>query len=211
MGVSPAGYLALLAAVGAGRLVEMRISSRHQRRLAAQGVAKLPEKHFRWMVLLHIGILVSAGLEVVMLRRPMIPALALATGALFTLSNALRWWVIATLAEHWNIQVMASLRLGVVTTGPYRWVRHPNYVAVFVELLTLPLIQTAWVTALWGSAAHLGMLRRRIALEEAVLLADPAYRSAMGPKPRFLPRLFLRSSSLAASAGQIQGSPRRGN
>lgn len=211
MGVSEAGYLALLAAVGTGRLVETRISSRHQRRLAAQGVAKLPEKHFRWMVLLHIGILVSAGIEVVMLRRPMIPALALATGALFVLSNALRWWVIATLAEHWNIQVMASTRLGVVTTGPYRWVRHPNYVAVFVELLTLPLIHTAWLTALWGSAAHLGVLRRRMALEEAVLLADPAYRSAMGPKPRFLPSLFLRSARFAARAGQIQGSPRRGN
>ena len=211
MGVNEAGYLALLAAVGAGRLVEMRISSRHQRRLAAQGVAKLPEKHFRWMVLLHIGILVSAGLEVVMLRRPLIPTLALATGALFVLSNALRWWVIATLAEHWNIQVMASLRLGVVTTGPYRWVRHPNYLAVFVELLTLPLIHTAWLTALCGSAAHLWVLRRRIALEEAVLLADPAYRAAMGPKPRFLPSLFLRSARFAAGAGQVHGSPRRGN
>ena len=211
MGVSAAAYLALLAAVGAGRLVEMRISSRHQRRLAAQGVAKVSEKHFRWMVLLHIGILVSAGLEVVMLRRPLIPALALATGALFVLSNALRWWVIATLAEHWNIQVMASTRLGVVTRGPYRWVRHPNYVAVFVELLTLPLIHTAWLTALWGSAAHLWMLRRRIAVEEAVLLADPAYRSAMGLKPRFLPRLFLRSARFAGNAGQVQGSPRRGN
>ena len=209
--MSEAGYLALLAAVGAGRLVEMRISSRHQRRLAAQGVTKVPEKHFRWMVLLHIGILVSAGLEVVLLRRPLIPAFALTMGALFVLSNVLRWWVIATLAEHWNIQVMASTRLGVVTTGPYRWVRHPNYVAVFVELLALPLIHTAWLTALWGSAAHLGVLRRRLEVEEAVLLADPAYRAAMGAKPRFLPRLLLQSARFAESSRPVQGSPRRGS
>ena len=210
MDVSAAVYLGLLAAVGLGLLVEMRISARHQRRLAARGVAKVPEKHFRWMVLLHVGILVSAGLEVVLLRRPLIPALALAMGALFVLSNALRWWVIATLAEHWNIQVMASTRLGVVADGPYRWVRHPNYAAVFVEMLALPLIHTAWLTALGGCAMHLWVLRRRIAVEEAVLLADPAYCAAMAAKPRFVPRVFPRGSSVPPASEQIGEAARKG-
>jgi methyltransferase len=97
--------------------------------------------------------------------------------------------VIRTLGDHWNVQVMNSLDLGVVTGGPFRVVRHPNYTAVFVELAALPLIHTAWITALVGSAAHAWVLSRRLAVEDAVLMSHPGYRAAMGGKPRFLPRL----------------------
>jgi methyltransferase len=182
-------YTLFLAAVGLGRLVEMGISRRHQRALAARGAAKIAEPHFRWMVLLHGGVLVGAALEVWLLARPFIPALAIPMIALFALSNVLRWWVIRAMAEHWNVQVVNSLELGVVTRGPFRWIRHPNYLAVFVELLAAPLIHTAWLTALLGGLAHISVLRQRIAVEEAVLLANPDYRAAMGHKPRFIPRV----------------------
>ncbi len=181
-------FLFLLAAVGAGRLYEMRLSRRHQRALQARGIARVAEPRFRWMVLLHTGILVGAAAEVLLLRRPLIPALGGVALALVALATLLRFWVIATMGPHWNVQVMGSTRLGVVTGGPYRFIRHPNYVAVFVELLALPLVHTAWITATVGAALHALVLRRRIALEESVLLADPAYRAAMGGKPRFLPR-----------------------
>ena len=62
--------------------------------------------------------------------------------------------------------------LGVVTCGPYRFVRHPNYVAVFVELVALPLVHGAYLTAIAGALLHVVVLRRRIALEESVLMAD---------------------------------------
>jgi Uncharacterized protein conserved in bacteria len=101
-----------------------------------------------------------------------------------------RWWVIRTLGEHWNVQVVDSTRLGVIVSGPFRFVRHPNYAAVFAEMLALPLIHTAWITALVGSAAHIAVLAQRLATEERVLFADPSYRSAMASKPRFLPGLF---------------------
>lgn len=190
MGLSVELYLLLLAVVGAGRLVEMRLSRRNQQRLAAQGVEKIREPHFPCMVLLHAGVLVGAALEVLLLRRPFLPALGAPMAALFVLANGIRWWVMRTLAGHWNVQVMASARLGAVTTGPYRWVRHPNYLAVYVELIALPLIHTAWITALVAAAANAWILARRVAVEEAMLLADPAYRAAMGAKPRFLPGLF---------------------
>jgi len=74
--------------------------------------------------------------------------------ALFVAANIVRWWVIRTLGEHWNVQVMDSTKLGVITTGPFRYVRHPNYAAVFVEMIALPLIHTAWMTALVGAIAH---------------------------------------------------------
>ena len=76
-----------------------------------------------------------------------------------------------------------------MTSGPYRFVRHPNYVAVFLELLFLPLVQGAWLTAALGTALHVLVLRRRILLEEAMLLESPAYRISMGEKPRFVPAL----------------------
>ena len=190
MDLSAGLYLLLLAAVAAGRLVEMSVSRRNQQRLAVQGIAKITAPHFRWMVLLHIGVLAGAGLEVVFLRRPFIPQLAVLMGMLFLFSNFLRWWVIRTLAGHWNVEVMASSRLGAITSGPYRWIRHPNYVAVYIELISLPLIHTAWITAIVAALGNAWVLARRVAMEDAVLLADPGYRASMGGKPRFVPGLF---------------------
>jgi len=190
MELSRALYAGLVAAVAVLRFVELRISKRNQQRMAERGATRAPDPRFPAMVAVHTCVLAGAVAEVVFLARPLIPVLASVMGALFLAANGLRWWVIATLGAHWNVQVMNSTRLGVITGGPYRWVRHPNYSAVFAEMLALPLIHTAWITALAGTAAHAWVLRGRIVAEENVLLADPAYRAAMGGKPRFVPFLF---------------------
>lgn len=190
MGVSQNLYLLLLLAVGAGRLVEMGISRRNRQRLFASGARAIDDPFFRVMVALHTGVLLSAFLEVVLFARPFIPALGYPMLIVFALCNLLRWWVIRTLAAHWNVQVVDSSLLGVVASGPYRFIRHPNYAAVFLELLTLPLIHTAIITAIVGSAAHVWVLSRRIRTEEAILLTNPAYQEAMGAKARFVPGLF---------------------
>ena len=117
MELSTIAFLILLVVVGALRLVELRISRAHQRLLVDRGAAKIPEPRFRWMVALHTAILVGAALEVVFLRRPFLPALAAIMFLIFLAANAVRWWVILTLGDHWNVQVMDSTELGVVTTG----------------------------------------------------------------------------------------------
>ena len=190
MDVSVSLFLALLVAVALLRLVELRISKQHQKEMAARGAAKVDEPKFRWMVLLHTAVLLGAALEVVLLRRPFILWLAVPMLVIFLAANALRWWVIRSLGEHWNVQVVDSTRLGVVTSGPFRYVRHPNYAAVFAEMLALPLIHTAWITAVAGAIAHIGVLAQRLSTEERVLFANPDYRAAMTGKPRFLPGLF---------------------
>jgi methyltransferase len=187
--VSRAAFVVLVALVGASRLLELRISRRHARVLAAAGARGVPEPAFLWMVLVHVVVLAGAPLEVVLLRRRARPVLAAAMVGLVALATGLRWWVIGTLGSHWNVRLVDSTRLGIVTSGPYRWVRHPNYVAVALELAALPLVHGAWVTALLGTLADALVLRRRVAAEEAVLLADPTYRRVMTDKPRFLPRL----------------------
>jgi methyltransferase len=183
-------FLALLLVVAALRIGELQISRRHQAQLVARGAAKIAEPRFRWMVLLHTAVLIGAALEVTFLKRPFYPALAAIMFFIFLAANAVRWWVIRTLGQHWNVQVMDSTRLGVVSTGPFRFVRHPNYAAVFAEMLALPLIHAAWITAIAGSLAHIAVLAQRLRTEEHVLLANPEYRVAMGGKPRFIPGLF---------------------
>jgi methyltransferase len=161
------------------------------------------------MVTLHTGVLIAAAVEVVVMRRPLVPALALAALLLVALGNGLRVWVIRTMAGHWNVNVVNSIGMGVVTTGPFRFVRHPNYVAVFVELLALPLVHTAYVTALVGAVLHILVLRRRIALEDGILLGDPVYRAAMGNKPRFVPRFVRRFVPTLVSRRPPRPSPSR--
>jgi methyltransferase len=190
MDVSVIAFLGLLLLVALLRLVELRISRRHQEEMIARGAAKVDEPRFRWMVLLHTAVLIGAAVETVFLRRPFIPVLAAVMFVVFLAANAVRWWVIRTLGEHWNVQVMDSTRLGVITSGPFRFVRHPNYAAVFAEMLALPLIHTAWITAVAGSIAHMAVLAQRLSTEERVLFANPDYRAAMAGKPRFLPGLF---------------------
>jgi methyltransferase len=190
LSVSVIAYLGLLIVVALLRIYELQISRQHQQEMVSQGASKVVDPRFRWMVALHTGVLVGAACEVIFLHRPFIPILATVCFVIFLAANAVRWWVIRTLGEHWNVQVMNSTSLGVITTGPFRYVRHPNYAAVFVEMLVLPLIHTAWITAIAGSLAHILVLSQRLATEEKVLFSDAHYREAMTSKPRFLPGLF---------------------
>ncbi len=190
MDLSVVLYLALLATVGLARLAELRISRRHQQEMAGRGVEKRIDPQFRWMVVLHTVVLWGAAIEVVAFRRPLLPGLAIPMALLFLCATTLRWWVIRTMGAHWNVEVMASAPLGVVTTGPFRWVRHPNYLAVSIELVALPLIHSAWITAAVAAVGNFWVLRHRLSLEEPVLNANPEYRAAMAGKPRFLPKIF---------------------
>lgn len=189
MGVTEIGFIALVALVGILRVAELRISRKHQRQMVSEGASRVREERFGAMVSLHAAVLIGAVVEVVLLHRPFYAALAVPMCAIFVASNAVRVWVIRTLGRHWNVQVMNSAPLGVVSSGPYRWVRHPNYSAVFVELIALPLIHTAWITAIFAAIGNALVLRWRLKAEDPMLLANPEYQMVMGGKPRFLPKL----------------------
>ena len=184
-----AWYVALVAAVAVDRLAELAYSRGNQRRLAQRGARQVRDPVFAGMVLLQVGYLCAAPLEVALLHRPFLPWLGFPALLLLIAANALRVWAIRALSVHWNMQIVASQSLGAVSTGPYRWIRHPNYVAIFFEVAALPLVHTAWVTALIATLAHVALLKGRIAAEEKVLMSDATYARQMGSKPRFVPRL----------------------
>src|SRR5262245_38722863 len=129
MDVMVIAYLGLLVAVAALRIFELRISRRNQARMIELGASKIAKPPFFWVVLAHTAVLVCAALEVVFLHRRFHPVLAAAMLAVFLASNAVRLWVVMAMGQLWNVQVMDSARLGVVVTGPFRYIRHPNYVA----------------------------------------------------------------------------------
>jgi methyltransferase len=190
MDLSVIAFLALLLVVAALRIIELRVSRNHQRAMVPRGASIVAEPLYPWLVAVHTLVLIGAAVEVVALKRPFIPALAAPMFIIFVAANFVRLWVIRTLGNHWNVQVMDSTSAGVITTGPFRFVRHPNYTAVTIELITLPLIHTAWITSIVGTLGYLAVLSQRIPLEERALLANPDYRAAMSSKPRFLPGLF---------------------
>jgi methyltransferase len=174
--MSTGWYLVLLGLVALERLAELIVSTRNARRAKAMGGVETGQGHYPAMVALHTGLLVGCAVEVVVTDRPFIPWLGWSMLALVVASQALRWWCIRTLGVRWNTRVIVVPGLPLVTGGPYRWMNHPNYVAVVVEGIALPLVHTAWVTAVLFTALNIPLLAVRLRCEEAALA-----RSSAGP------------------------------
>lgn len=177
------GFLGALALL---RLLELVVSRRRQGERAAVAEPTL----FPLMVLLHAGLIALPALEVLRLERPLIPALALGAGTLLLLATGLRVWTLRTLGRSWNVRVVVPAPEGIVSSGPYAWIRHPNYLVVILEVAAIPLLHTAWWSALGLSLLNAFVLWRRIRVEEAALSEVPAWREAMADKARLIPGLL---------------------
>jgi len=164
-------YLALILATGAERIVELVISRRNASAAFAKGGVEYGFAHFPFMVALHTGLLLACLAEVFLLDRPFIPLLGWPMLAIVVLCQVGRYWVIASLGEQWNTRVIVVPGAGrVITRGLYRWFRHPNYVIVAVEGIALPLVHTAWITAIAFTVLNaILLLRFRIPIENGAL------------------------------------------
>jgi methyltransferase len=180
-------YTILVALVAAGRLVELRIAGRNLRHLLARGGVEAAPGHYRWMVLQHAAFLICCLLEVWLLRRPFLPALAIPMFLLVVLATALRYWVISTLAGRWTTRIVVLPGSSPVTGGPYRFLRHPNYLAVITEIFALPLVHTAWLTAIVFSLLNALLLRVRIRAEEEALARASDYAAVFSRRSRLIP------------------------
>ena len=166
---STSWYLLLVAAVGAERLVELVVARRNERWMRQRGGVEVGAGHYPAMVALHAAFLVACPLEVLLLDRPWRPALAGAMLVLLLAAVTLRWWVVWTLGHRWTTRVYRLPGVPLVRTGPYRWLRHPNYLAVVLELAALPLVHGAWLTAVGFGLANAAVLVVRVQVEEGVL------------------------------------------
>lgn len=162
-------FTVLIGAVGLERLGEMVVSKRHAAWAFARGGVESGRGHFPVMVLLHTALLVGAVVEVVAADRPFLPLLGWFMLTLAVLAQGLRWWCITTLGPQWNTRVIVVPGAPLVAAGPYRLMRHPNYVAVVVEGIALPLVHTAWVTAAAFTILNIVLLSVRVRVEERAL------------------------------------------
>lgn len=161
----------LIGLVAVERLAELVIARRNQAWSLARGAVETGVGHYPVMVVLHVGLLAGALLEVGLGDRPFLAALGWPMLALVVLAQGLRWWCIATLGRQWNTRIFVVPGAPRVSGGPYRMFSHPNYVAVVVEGFALPLVHTAWLTAVVFTALNAVLLRVRIAAENDALRA----------------------------------------
>ncbi len=162
-------YTLLVLTVGLERGVELVVARRHTRWSLARGAVEYGRRHYPPMVVLHTGLLVGCLAEVWLAGRPFLPALGWPMLAVVVAAQALRWWCVGTLGPRWNTRVLVVPGLPLVSGGPYRWLRHPNYVAVVAEGLALPLVHGAWLTAALFAVCNAALLVVRIRCERAAL------------------------------------------
>jgi len=164
-------YYALLVVITGERLAELVVSQRHADASLRRGGIESGQGHFPVMVALHVALLAGCWLEPALAHRPFLPALAWPMLAVVLLANALRWWCIATLGPRWSARVIVLPGERLVSSGPYRWFAHPNYVAVVVEGAALPLVGSAWITAGAFTVLNAALLSVRVRCETRALAA----------------------------------------
>jgi methyltransferase len=182
----PGWFVALTAVMAAQRLSELALSRRRER--ALPGGTQAAASTYPLMVAVHAALLTLPVVEVAALhRRPRAP---LAWIGVLGAATLLRRWSIRTLGASWNARAVVPSDLRPVVDGPYRLIRHPNYLAVVLEFLALPLAGGAWLSAIGLSALNALVLVDRIREEERLLAAIPGYGRALGGRARFIPGLF---------------------
>ncbi|MFJ2112649.1 isoprenylcysteine carboxyl methyltransferase family protein [Streptomyces sp. NPDC087850] len=174
-------YTALILAVGAERCVELAVARRNARWSLERGAVEHGRGHYPPMVALHTALLLGCLVEAGAADRPFDPAVGGTMLAVVMAAQALRWWCVRTLGPRWNTRVLVVPGLPLVARGPYRLLRHPNYVAVVAEGIALPLVHGSWITALVFTALNAWLLTVRLRCENRALgLGAPA---ALGARP----------------------------
>jgi methyltransferase len=183
----PWWYGAVLAAVAAQRFRELRVS--HRNSSTGSGAPSAPGT-FPLIAAAHLALLVLPPVEIGLARRRPTPRTALPWLGLLAAATGLRWWSIRSLGPSWNIRAHVPDEVEPVTSGPYRYVRHPNYLALLLEFVALPMAGGAWLSAVGLSALNGAALALRIRAEEAQLERSAAYREAFRGKARLIPGVF---------------------
>lgn len=163
-----AGFVAVL---GLQRLFELRLSHRNERRMRLHGAREHAPGTYRWIVTLHVAWFAAMLLEVFAGRREFRPRLATLAFSLFAAGQILRLTAIRTLGWRWSTRIMTVPGALLVRHGIYRYIRHPNYLGVELEILAAPLVHSAYLTSALFGVANALLLRTRIRYEERALEA----------------------------------------
>ncbi len=169
----------LIGLVVIQRLVELRVAKRNEQKLKARGAFEAGASHYPYMVAMHTAFFISLMAEVLLTDRPLSPIWPVLL-AVFLAMQVMRFWCLSSLGEFWNTKIIILPGANVVRRGPYKWLKHPNYVIVTTELLVLPLIFQAYLTAAVFMVLNAWMLSVRIPAEERALREATDYSERFG-------------------------------
>jgi methyltransferase len=167
-------FLGFVAALGVQRLFELRLSQRNEQRMRQHGGREHAPETYRWIVTLHAAWFAAMLLEVFAGKRKFHPRLALPAFGVFAAGQALRLIAIHTLGWRWSARIMTvpGPAGAPVQHGIYWYIRHPNYLGVELEIISVPLMHSAYITSIIFGVANLLLLRDRIRREEQALDAS---------------------------------------
>ncbi|TQE32152.1 hypothetical protein Sipo8835_21280 [Streptomyces ipomoeae] len=208
----------LASAVACERLLELRLSWKNARWAKARGGVEYGQRHFPCMVAARIGLFIGILTEVALAHRHFIPVLGRIALGVQAVVHAGRWWCARSLGPRWNTHVIVVPGMPLVDRGPYRWLRHPNHMVVVAEGIALPLVHSAWLTALLFTAADAAVLTVRLRVENKALGLATQVRvagcrvSALSGRPRLTlwRRHPARSTARTGRAPAPPGSRSRG-
>ncbi len=150
------------------RIAELLLARRNEKILKAQGAIEFDKNGYKAIAVMHVAFFISLISEKVFLQRTL-NTYWIVFAVLFAGAQILRYWSIKTLGVYWNTKILVLPNHKLVITGPYKYLRHPNYIAVIVEIAVIPLIFSCYITAVIFSLINLILLRRRIKIEEDAL------------------------------------------
>ncbi|MCH7517776.1 MAG: hypothetical protein IH964_01945 [Candidatus Dadabacteria bacterium] len=150
------------------RVSELLLAKRNERVARVKGAVEYDEKGYKVIVLMHIFFFISLISEYILLARTLsnfwVPLLIL-----FIIAQILRYWAISTLGYYWNTKILVTPNTSPIRTGPYKYLNHPNYLSVILEIAVIPLIFSCYITSMIFTLLNLVLLKRRMRIEEQAL------------------------------------------
>ena len=181
-------FVSVVVLVFIQRMFEVRFSNRNVARIISEGGSERSSNYLPAVRLLHISWFLAMILEVYLLHRPFVPVLA-AIGLVGAVAGqCLRYFSMRALGYRWTVPIMTIPRAPVVDSGIYRYLRHPNWLGVVLELALIPLIHSAYLTSIFFSLGNAFIMHKRINAEEEALSQDSNYEMAFKNRPRFIPK-----------------------
>lgn len=179
-------FIVFLTLLIVQRLSELRIAKNNEKWLKANGGFEVGNEHYKYIVVVHLLFFLSLILEVSLLNKT-VSSLWPVFLLFFMLAQALRIWSLLSLGRFWNTKIIVVPNVNIISKGPYKWIRHPNYLVVVIELLVIPLIFNAFWTAVIFSFLNMIVLSIRIPIEENALIRETNYKAIFHQRPRFSP------------------------
>lgn len=168
------------------RVSELFIARRNEAHMKSMGGEEHGRDHYPLIVAVHLLFLLSFTLEVIVFNKEVSPLWMMILPVIL-ITQIIRYWAVVSLGAFWNTKIIIVPDLEVVAKGPYRFMRHPNYLVVAVEILFLPIFFQAYATAILFTVLNAAVLTIRIREEEKALMQHTDYKKSFLNKRRFIP------------------------